>query len=153
MGKAKKTLANKPFFERFASWVSKATGTSVAFAIALLIIIVWAAIGPIFHFSELWQLFINTGTTIITFLIVFVIQKAQNKDSLAIQLKLNELVAASDLASNRMISVEDLTEDELRYFKNFTANLPYLQRKKKAYMNPGASKMQNSSPSKKTEAN
>src|SRR6188474_1952012 len=87
--------------ERFAHTVTKATGSTAAFIIALLLVIVWAITGPIFHFSQEWQLIINTGTTIITFLMVFLIQKAQNKDSLAIQLKLNELVASHEFASNR----------------------------------------------------
>ena len=81
--------------------------------IALAVIVVWAATGPLFAFSDTWQLVINTGTTIVTFLMVFLIQRAQNKDSKAIHLKLNELVAAMKGASNRLIDAEDLTEDEL----------------------------------------
>jgi low affinity Fe/Cu permease len=80
---------NKLHFEHFAMLVTKATGTTFAFITALFLLIIWAATGPIFHFSDDWQMIINTGTTIITFLMVFLIQKAQNKDSLAIQLKLN----------------------------------------------------------------
>lgn len=76
-------------------------------------VIIWAATGPVFKFSEVWQIVINTGTTIITFLMVFLIQKAQNKDSKAIQIKLNELIAANEKANNRMVDIEDLTEDEL----------------------------------------
>src|SRR5207249_7013711 len=89
------------------------TGSSWAFALAVLIILVWAATGPIFHYSDTWQLVINTGTTIVTFLMVFLIQRAQNKDSRAIELKLNELIAAIEGASNRLIAVEDLSEKEL----------------------------------------
>ncbi|HEY0770959.1 MAG TPA: low affinity iron permease family protein, partial [Sphingobacteriaceae bacterium] len=89
------------------------TGSSPAFIAAVVIIVLWGATGPVFNYSETWQLVINTGTTIITFLMVFLIQKAQNKDSKAIQLKLNELIAASDKASNRMVDIEDLTEEEL----------------------------------------
>jgi low affinity Fe/Cu permease len=85
-----------------------------AFALALGIILVWGVTGPLFHFSDTWQLVINTGTTIVTFLMVFLIQQTQNKDGLAIQLKLNELVAALEGASNRLISVEDLTGEELK---------------------------------------
>ena len=81
---------------------------------AVGVIIVWALLGPVFHFSDTWQLVINTGTTIVTFLMVFLIQRSQNKDSLAIQLKLNEIVAALQGASNRLINVEDLTEQEVR---------------------------------------
>ena len=95
------------FFERFALKVTKATGSTPAFICALVLVLVWLFSGPFFHYSENWQLVINTGTTIITFLMVFLIQKSQNKDSLAIQLKLNELVAAHELASNRLVNVED----------------------------------------------
>ena len=100
-------------FEKFSSWVSHATGSPPAFILAIVTIILWAVTGPIFHYSDTWQLVINTGTTIITFLMVFVIQKSQNKDSKSVQLKLNELIAANKLASNRLIVVEDLTEQEL----------------------------------------
>ena len=79
----------------------------------MLIVVIWAASGPIFNYSETWQLVINTGTTIITFLMVFLIQKAQNKDSKAIQIKLNELIAANERASNRIVDIEDPTEKEL----------------------------------------
>ncbi|MGY0040852.1 low affinity iron permease family protein [Pedobacter sp. NJ-S-72] len=86
-------------FETFSNAATKFTGSSSAFIIALLIVIVWGISGPLFHYSETWQLVINTGTTIITFLMVFLIQKAQNKDGKAIQLKLNELLAAHERAS------------------------------------------------------
>lgn len=99
--------------ERFSLGVTKATGTSKAFLFALLVIIVWLVTGPFFHFSDTWQLVINTGTTIVTFLMVFLIQRAQNKDAHAIHLKLNEIVAALGGASNRLIDVEDLTEEEI----------------------------------------
>ena len=81
---------------------------------AVGVVIVWALLGPVFHFSDTWQLVINTGTTIVTFLMVFLIQRSQNKDSLAIHLKLNEIVAVLQGASNRLINVEDLTEQEVR---------------------------------------
>ncbi len=99
--------------ERFSLKATKVTGTSAAFVIALAVIVVWAISGPLFHFSDTWQLVINTSTTIVTFLMVFLIQRAQNKDALAIHLKLNEIVAALEGASNRLIDVEDLTEDEI----------------------------------------
>jgi low affinity Fe/Cu permease len=79
--------------------------------------------GPVFHYSENWQLVINTGTTIITFLMVFLIQKSQNKDSLAIQLKLNELIAAHEFASNRLVNVENMTEDEMMVIQKYYAQL------------------------------
>ena len=100
--------------EVFSRKATEATGTSTAFIIACLVIVVWAITGPLFGFSDTWQLVINTGTTIVTFLMVFLIQRSQNKDALAIHLKLNELVAAMEGASNRLIDVEDLTEAEIQ---------------------------------------
>lgn len=100
-------------FEKIANKITCWTGSGPAFGIATTIVVVWAVTGPVFGYSETWQLVINTGTTIITFLMVFLIQKSQNKDSKAIQLKLNELIAASRHTSNRLVDVEDLTEEEL----------------------------------------
>ncbi|MGI4020496.1 MAG: low affinity iron permease family protein [Janthinobacterium lividum] len=116
-------------FERFANWATKATGSATAFIIALLVIIVWGISGPIFKYSEVWQLVINTGTTIITFLMVFLIQKSQNKDSKAIHLKLNELIAADKYASNRMVSIEDLSERELDKLREFYCTITELAEK------------------------
>ena len=99
--------------ERFSLKATKATGTSKAFIVALAVIVVWGITGPIFNYSDTWQLVINTSTTIVTFLMVFLIQRTQNKDALAIHMKLNEIVAALDGASNRLIDVEDLSEDEI----------------------------------------
>jgi low affinity Fe/Cu permease len=113
-------------FEKTAAAITKITGSYTAFIVALIIIIFWAITGPIFHYSDTWQLVINTGTTIITFLMVFIIQQSQNKDSLAIQLKLNELIAASEGASNRLIVVEDLTQEELEVLKKFYIRLSEL---------------------------
>lgn len=101
------------FFEKASTKITNWTGSPIAFVTAFLIVIAWIISGPIFNYSDTWQLVINTGTTIITFLMVFLIQKSQNKDSKAIQLKLNELIAASRHASNRMVDIEDLTETEL----------------------------------------
>ncbi len=115
-------------FEKFAAKITKATGSSTAFILAFLVIIVWGITGPIFNFSNTWQLVINTGTTIITFLMVFVIQQSQNKDTVAIQLKLNELIAASSTASNRLIDVEDLTAKELETLKKFYVRLSELSK-------------------------
>ncbi|HEX6274704.1 MAG TPA: low affinity iron permease family protein [Polyangiaceae bacterium] len=100
-------------FEHFSRSVTTATGSTPAFIVALGVIVVWAATGPIFGYSDTWQLVINTGTTIVTFLMVFLIQRAQNKDAKAVALKLNEIVAAIQGASNRLIDVEDLSEREL----------------------------------------
>ena len=101
------------FFERLAAKVAAAAGRPVAFALALAIIIVWALSGPLFGWSDTWQLVINTGTTIITFLMVFLIQNAQNRDACAIQAKLDELIRAVGHARNEFIGIEHLTEREL----------------------------------------
>src|SRR5262245_54711371 len=106
-------------FERIAWWATVQTGSSWAFALAVAVVLIWLLTGPIFGFSDTWQLVINTGTTIITFLMVFVIQQSQNKETTAIQLKLNELIAANKYASNRLVDIEDLTEPELELLKEF----------------------------------
>jgi len=116
----------KASFERSAATITKVTGSSTAFLIAVLVILIWAVTGPVFHYSDTWQLVINTSTTIITFLMVFIIQQSQNKDSLAIQLKLNELIACEERASNRLIDVEDLTQEELEVLKKFYVKLSKL---------------------------
>src|SRR5437870_2655282 len=123
--------ANKSFFDRFSAQVTRFAGRPVTFISALCIVIIWGISGPIFGFSDTWQLVINTGTTIITFLMVFVIQQSQNKDTIAIHLKLNELIASNRKASNRLIDVEDLTEKELQTLKNFYIRLSDLAEKEK----------------------
>ncbi|HEX3252681.1 MAG TPA: low affinity iron permease family protein [Pyrinomonadaceae bacterium] len=115
--------------EKFSHQATKATGTSFAFVTAVGVIVVWGITGPIFRYSDTWQLVINTGTTIITFLMVFLIQRAQNKDALAIHLKLNEIVAALEGASNRLIDVEDLSEPEIEALRNYYKRLIELARK------------------------
>lgn len=114
--------------ERFSESVTRWTGSTSVFVGALSVIAVWAALGPIFRFADTWQLVINTGTTIITFLMVFLIQRSQNKDALAIHLKLNELVAAMRGASNRLIDVEALSETELRTLERYYGELASLAR-------------------------
>jgi low affinity Fe/Cu permease len=99
------------------------TGSTSALVLAVSVIVVWLITGPLFHYSNTWQLVINTGTTVVTFLMVFLIQRSQNKESLAVQLKLNELVAAMAGASNRLIDIEDLSEDELRVLHKFYRRL------------------------------
>jgi len=99
--------------ERIAEKAVAWSGTTAAFIIAVGVILVWGVTGPIFQFSDTWQLVINTGTTIVTFLMVFLLQRAQNKDSQAVHLKLNELVAATRGSSNRLIAAEGLTEKEM----------------------------------------
>ena len=101
------------WLETLARQTTLRAGSSLAFGLALTLVLVWLITGPFFGFSDTWQLVINTGTTILTFLMVFLIQRAQNKDSQAIQLKLNEIVAAIDGASNHLINVEDLGEEEV----------------------------------------
>lgn len=118
-----KNKVNGNFMERFSAWATQFTGSSYAFVFAVLIIIVWVIVGPMFNFSDTWQLVINTGTTIITFLMVFLIQRTQNKDSMVIQLKLNELIASKMGASNRLINIEDITEDELKVLHKYYAHL------------------------------
>jgi low affinity Fe/Cu permease len=115
-------------FENFSSLITRFTGTTTAFGLALAVVIVWALLGPLFRFSDTWQLVINTSTTIVTFLMVFLIQRTQNKDSLAIHLKLNELVSAMEGASNRLIDVEALSEKELATLHRYYAELAKLAR-------------------------
>ena len=125
MAKKKK----KNLFEQFANWATNATGSSAAFIIAITIILIWGITGPIFHYSDTWQLIINTGTTVVTFLMVFLIQKSQNKDSKAVHLKLNELLASHQGASNRMVDIEDLNEIELDQLHKFYVQLSDLAEK------------------------
>jgi low affinity Fe/Cu permease len=120
------------FAEKFAVSVTRITGSTGAFVLAFLLVLIWGVSGPFFHYSESWQLVINTGTTIITFLMVFLIQKAQNKDSLAIQLKLNELVAAHEFASNRLVNVENMSEEDLKVIQKFYAGLSSLTKKEES---------------------
>ena len=130
--KEKKEKGSKlsQFFNRFSAVATRATGSAYAFIIAVVVILVWGITGPVFKFSDTWQLVINTGTTIITFLMVFIIQHSQNKDQVALQLKLNELIAASH-ASNKLISIEDLDDDELELMKKFYEHLSGLSKKEK----------------------
>lgn len=105
-------------FRRFAHAVATAVGKSWAFGIACLVVAVWALTGPMFHFSDTWQLVINTGTTIVTFLMVFLIQNTQNRDAMAIHLKLDELIKGVKGARNRLVSLEEYGDDELEQLKN-----------------------------------
>jgi low affinity Fe/Cu permease len=116
-------------FEDLSAAVTRWTGSTAAFGSAVCIVVVWSLLGPVFHFSTTWQLVINTGTTIVTFLMVFLIQRTQNKDALAIHLKLNEIVAALDGASNRLIDVEAMSEEDLRTLECHYGELAELARK------------------------
>jgi low affinity Fe/Cu permease len=112
---AKATVSD--IFSRGAQWTAKQSGRAHTFALACLIILVWGATGPVFNYSDTWQLIINTGTTIVTFLMVFLMQNTQNRDTAAIQLKLDELIRANENARNVMLSLEDLTEEQLARVK------------------------------------
>lgn len=114
--KAQSSLTHQ--FSRFAHSISLWTGHPVAFLIALAVVIVWILTGSIFNYSDTWQLVINTGTTIVTFLMVFLIQNTQNRDTLAIQLKLSELVLAMKGAENKFAAIEDLSDEELEQLHN-----------------------------------
>ena len=117
MYKSKKESSDGNRFENLARTLSVFTGSTTAFMLALSLVIVWSISGPFFKYSQSWQMMINTGTTISTFLMVFLIQRAQNKESLALQLKLNEIIAATTGASNRLVDVEDLSEEDLKLLK------------------------------------
>ena len=110
-------------FERLSAKVTKIAGSSTAFIASFGVVIIWLVTGPLFDYSDTWQLVINTGTTIVTFLMVFLIQRSQNKESLAVQIKLNELIASSRRASNRLIEIEDLTEEELLTLQKYFSEL------------------------------
>jgi len=104
-------------FSRFSSFISEIMGRPIAFIIALAVVVIWAITGPFFGFSEVWQLVINTGTTIVTFLMIFVLQNSQNRDGKALQAKLDELILTSKSAENKFIGIEKLDEEELRGLK------------------------------------
>jgi low affinity Fe/Cu permease len=123
MNKPEKRAAFTIWFENTTAKITRGSGSPRVVLFAILLIIVWAVTGPFFHFSATWQLVINTGTTIITFIMVFIIQHSQNKDSTAVQIKLDELLAAHDKASNRMVNIEDLTEEELLVMKKYYKKL------------------------------
>ena len=106
-------MHSKDFFGRFASAAARRAGQPLTFMASLLIILIWGFTGPLFHFSDTWQLVINTGTTIITFLMVFLIQNTQNKDAEAMHIKLDELIRALDQAQNALLNLEELEEPEL----------------------------------------
>lgn len=130
--KALKKTGFSAKFEIIANKITRIAGSSIAFLTAVALILLWGITGPLFHFSDTWQLVINTSTTIITFLMVFIIQQSQNKDAMALQLKLNELIACNEAASNRLIDVEDLTQEELDVLKKFYVHLASLAKKENA---------------------
>jgi low affinity Fe/Cu permease len=119
----------EPLLERVSQLATQWAGSSRGFAAAAATVVLWALTGPVFHYSDTWQLVINTGTTVITFLMVFLIQRSQNKESRAVQLKLNELVAALQGASNRLLNAEELTEKELTTLRHHYEKLSQMAKK------------------------
>ena len=124
-------LKRARIFDKISTYITHKAGSPIVSIMAFALIVLWALSGPIFHYSNTWQLVINTSTTIITFLMVFIIQQSQNKDTAAIQLKLNELIASNERASNRLIDIEDLTEEEILVLKKFYIKLSEKAEKEK----------------------
>jgi low affinity Fe/Cu permease len=118
-----RTFAFSACFNTAAQWTSRQCGRPLTFTLACVVILIWAVTGPVFQYSDTWQLIINTGTTIVTFLMVFLIQNTQNRDSSALHLKLDELIRVSESARNRLLDLEDLTEAELEHLKGGFAKL------------------------------
>ena len=129
-------MASKPAFTRFAKWTSRMSGRPGTFVLAVLVILAWAVTGPIFGFSDTWQLVINTSTTIVTFLMVFLIQNTQNRDSEAVQVKLDELIRAVEGAHDALLDLEDLEDKELDAIR---ARYGELAKKARAQLKQGQS--------------
>lgn len=125
-----KTHRFSRWFDKFSNHVTRITGSPYTFLTALCIVIIWALCGPLFNYSDTWQLVINTSTTIITFLMVFVIQQSQNKDSVALHLKLNELISATNKASDFLIAVEELTPEELSVIQKYYEKMAAISKQK-----------------------
>lgn len=124
-----KKLHHANFFEKISHHSTVLAGSTTAFITAILVVLIWIITGPVFGYSDTWQLAINTGTTIITFLMVFLIQRAQNKDSKAVHLKLNELIASLKGPSNRLINVEDLNEADIKILAEYFHQLSMMAQK------------------------
>jgi low affinity Fe/Cu permease len=129
----------RPFFEIFSTATANAAGRPLTFVVAVLGVVLWAALGPVFHFSETWQLVVNTGTTIVTFLMVFVLQNSQNRDGEAIQAKLDELIRVS-AGTDRLIGAEHLSEEELRHIREVIDNAARRHDRRQGEANRGAPK-------------
>ena len=104
-------------FRRLSNWTAERVGSPAAFALGLMVVVVWGLSGPLFHYSDTWQLVINTGTTIVTFLMVFLIQNTQNREARAMQIKLNELIRAVSSARNAMVDLESCSDDEIAHLQ------------------------------------
>lgn len=128
MKKKKKQSGFKKWFEKTSAKITRLSGSPYAVLIAVSAVVIWGITGPVFHYSDTWQLVINTSTTIITFIMVFVIQHSQNKDTVAMQIKLNELIAVNEEASNRVVDIEELTEEELQVLKKYYTKLALLSK-------------------------
>ena len=116
-----------PLFARFARWVERQVGRSSTFMLAIAIVLLWAASGPLFGWSDTWQLVINTGTTIVTFLMVFVIQNTQTRDTQAMQLKLDELIRVNEMARNSLINLEEMSDTDVERMKAAFATLASIE--------------------------
>lgn len=139
-------------FEKMSIAVTEASGSTAAFIGALAVIIIWIVTGPIFKYSDTWQLVINTGTTIVTFLMVFLIQRSQNKDSVALHLKLNELIVSHEIANNHLVAIEDISEDELIVLRKYYKHLADLSGKEMSLKESHSIAMANQSHQKKQAA-
>lgn len=117
MSREEKNGKKQSSFTRFSKWVAFQTGRPITFILAVIVVLIWAVTGPMFGYSDTWQLVINTGTTIVTFLMVFMIQNTQNRDSTAVQLKLDEIIRSVEQAQNKIIDAEDLDEEDLEELK------------------------------------
>ncbi|MEP7341260.1 MAG: low affinity iron permease family protein [Acidobacteriota bacterium] len=124
-------------FTRFSKWIACKTGNPGMFICAVAVVFLWAVTGPIFRYSDTWQLIINTGTTIVTFLMVFLIQHTQNRDTAALQLKLDELIRAVNGARNEFLSAEEMEDNDLETLKNEFANLAEIARQKEPAVKSG----------------
>jgi low affinity Fe/Cu permease len=136
-------MHQKQVFSHFARMMSRLLGHPLAFGLAVFFIVVWLISGPLFHFSDSWQLVINTGTTIITFLMVFLIQNTQNRDSEAMQVKLDELIHAVKQADNRLLDTEELTEQDLQHLQEHYTQLAELARSRLPQRKEGEKASQN----------
>lgn len=129
-------MRDNSLFARFARWTARAAGRPASFAAAVAVVVLWLATGPLFHFSDTWQLVINTGTTIVTFLMVFLIQSTQNRDAQAVQIKLDELIRAVEGAHNALLDLEELTEQDLDRLRGRYEELARLARERLRHGEP-----------------